>query len=162
MGSAYVNDFDLQQPLLSGLCAGRSTARMTAGDLRHSMCVRTPRQMVPLDNMVTLAETVRAAGHQPLQPVPLGGNRWRCRSRLQFGTGLATMEALAKKNMIQGMSFSWTGLALEEDRGRRQGDIIFGLGCWSFISRFRRNTRASLCPSSSCWLFRWRCWEHWA
>ena len=61
------------------------------------------------------AETLRAAGDQSLQSVPLGGDRWRRGAGLQLGDrALKSMEELAKQNMLQGMSFSWTGLALEE------------------------------------------------
>src|ERR1700681_2571007 len=38
------------------------------------------------------------------------------------------MEGLAKQNMLQGMSFSWTGLALEEVEASGKAIIIFGLG----------------------------------
>ena len=38
------------------------------------------------------------------------------------------MEALAKKNMIQGMSYSWTGLSLEEIEAGGKAVLIFGLG----------------------------------
>jgi len=38
------------------------------------------------------------------------------------------MEELAKQNMLQGMSFSWTGLALEEvEAGARQSSFSPGL-----------------------------------
>jgi HAE1 family hydrophobic/amphiphilic exporter-1 len=42
--------------------------------------------------------------------------------------GIKSMEALAKQNMLQGMAFSWTGLALEEVEGGGKAIIIFGLG----------------------------------
>ena len=38
------------------------------------------------------------------------------------------MEALAKKNMIQGMTYSWTGLSLEEIEAGGKAVLIFGLG----------------------------------
>src|SRR6184192_2943770 len=38
------------------------------------------------------------------------------------------MSDLAKQNMLQGMSFSWTGLALEEVEAAGKAIIIFGLG----------------------------------
>ena len=42
--------------------------------------------------------------------------------------GLQAMEDLAKQNMLQGMTFSWTGLALEEVEASGKAIIIFGLG----------------------------------
>src|SRR6185312_10940669 len=44
------------------------------------------------------------------------------------GQGLKAMEELAKQNMLQGMSFSWSGLALEEVEAAGKAIIIFGLG----------------------------------
>ena len=41
---------------------------------------------------------------------------------------MANMEALAKKNMIQGMAYSWTGLSLEEIEAGGKAVLIFGLG----------------------------------
>ena len=38
------------------------------------------------------------------------------------------MEDLSKQNMLQGMTFSWTGLALEEVEASGKAIIIFGLG----------------------------------
>ncbi len=38
------------------------------------------------------------------------------------------MENLAKKNMLQGMSFQWTGLALEQVESGGKALIIFALG----------------------------------
>ena len=38
------------------------------------------------------------------------------------------MEDLAKQNMLQGMSYSWSGLALEEVEAGGKAIIIFGLG----------------------------------
>ena len=42
--------------------------------------------------------------------------------------GLKAMEELAKQNMLQGMTFSWTGLALEEVEAGGKAIIIFALG----------------------------------
>jgi hydrophobic/amphiphilic exporter-1 (mainly G- bacteria), HAE1 family len=44
------------------------------------------------------------------------------------GEGLANMEALAKKTMIQGMTYSWTALSLEEIEAGGKAVLIFGLG----------------------------------
>ena len=42
--------------------------------------------------------------------------------------GLGAMEDLAKKDMLQGMSYSWTGLAQEEVEAGGKAIIIFSLG----------------------------------
>lgn len=48
--------------------------------------------------------------------------------KLMSSVAVSTMEELAKQNMLQGMAFSWTGLALEEVEGGGKAIIIFGLG----------------------------------
>jgi HAE1 family hydrophobic/amphiphilic exporter-1 len=44
------------------------------------------------------------------------------------GQGLKAMEELARQNMLQGMAFSWTGLALEQVEAGGKAILIFGLG----------------------------------
>jgi HAE1 family hydrophobic/amphiphilic exporter-1 len=44
------------------------------------------------------------------------------------GQGLASMEDLAKKNMMPGMGFQWTGLTLDEIESSGKAMLIFGLG----------------------------------
>jgi HAE1 family hydrophobic/amphiphilic exporter-1 len=44
------------------------------------------------------------------------------------GESLTAMENLAKKVMIQGMAFEWTGLSLEEIESGGKAIVIFGLG----------------------------------
>ena len=74
------------------------------------------------------------------------------------GQGLKAMEELAKQNMMQGMSFEWTGLALEEIEAGGKAISFLGWDCWWCTSRCLRSMRASRCPSSFCWRCRWRCW----
>jgi len=38
------------------------------------------------------------------------------------------MQELAKKHMLRGMQYSWTGLALQEIEAGNKAAIIFGLG----------------------------------
>jgi len=47
---------------------------------------------------------------------------------LSSGQGLANMEKLFNKNKLPGMTFEWTGLALEEEESAGKAVIIFGLG----------------------------------
>jgi HAE1 family hydrophobic/amphiphilic exporter-1 len=44
------------------------------------------------------------------------------------GQALQAMEALSNRALPQGMTFSWTGVSLEELRAGSQSAIIFGLG----------------------------------
>ena len=128
MGSQYVNDFDFNNRTYRVYVQADQCVRMTPGDLRKFYVRSNSGQMVSLDNLVSIQQSSGAAGHLPLQPVPLGGNRRRCRARRQFQRGPHRMENLAKQFMMPGMSYSWTGLSLEEIESAGKTVLIFGLG----------------------------------
>jgi HAE1 family hydrophobic/amphiphilic exporter-1 len=128
MGSAYVNDFNYNNRSYRVYVQARQSARMTPGDLRKFYVRSNSGQMVTLDNLVTIAQ-------QSGPPVISHYNLFRSAEidgsaapGYSTGEGLANMESLAKKNMIQGMSYSWTGLSLEEIEAGGKAVLIFGLG----------------------------------
>jgi HAE1 family hydrophobic/amphiphilic exporter-1 len=84
--------------------------------------------MVPLDNVVAVKET---SGPQIIYHY----NLFRAAEidgsavpGLSSGQGLEAMRQLFEKNKLQGMTYSWTGLALEEIESEGKAIIIFGLG----------------------------------
>jgi HAE1 family hydrophobic/amphiphilic exporter-1 len=84
--------------------------------------------LVPLGNIVALKETSgpQVINHYNLfRSAEIDG---AAAPGYSSGQGLKSMEELAKQNMLQGMSFSWTGLALEEVEAGGKAIIIFGLG----------------------------------
>ncbi len=84
--------------------------------------------MVTLDNLVNIAQ---ASGPQVISHYNLFRSAeidGSAAPGYSTGEGLANMEALAKKNMIQGMTYSWTGLSLEEIEAGGKAVLIFGLG----------------------------------
>ncbi len=84
--------------------------------------------MVPLDNLVALNET---SGPQVIYHYNLYRSAEIDGSPapgLSSGQGLSAMRDLFEKNKLQGMTFSWTGLALEEVESAGKAIIIFGLG----------------------------------
>jgi HAE1 family hydrophobic/amphiphilic exporter-1 len=101
---------------------------MTPGDLRKFYVRSNSGQMVTLDNLVTIAQQSgpQVISHYNLfRSAEIDGSAAPGSST---GEGLANMEALAKKNMIQGMTYSWTGLSLEEIEAGGKAVLIFGLG----------------------------------
>jgi HAE1 family hydrophobic/amphiphilic exporter-1 len=84
--------------------------------------------MVPLDNLLAVKETSgpQVIYHYNLfRSAEVDGSG---RPGLSSGQSLAAMEALFNKYKLQGMSYSWTGLALEEVESQGKAIIIFGLG----------------------------------
>jgi HAE1 family hydrophobic/amphiphilic exporter-1 len=129
MGSQYVNDFDYNNRTYRVYVQADQAFRMAARDL-HSFYVRsdTTNQMVPLDSLVTVKDSAgpQVISHYNLfRSVEIDGSAAPGRSSSE---GIQSMEALAKKVMMPGMTFSWTGLTLEEIESSGKAVIIFALG----------------------------------
>ncbi len=128
MGSEYINDFDYNNRTYRVFVQADQPFRMSASDL-HSYYVRSDTgQMVPLDNLVTVAESSGPpviTHYNLFRAVEIDGSP---APGYSSGQGLAAMEDLAKKTMMPGMKFEWTGLTLDEIESSGKSLIIFGLG----------------------------------
>ena len=128
MGSEYVNDFDFNNRSYRVYVQADQPFRMNARDLRQYYVRSDTNGLVPLDNLVSLKET---AGPQVINHFNLFRSAeidGLAAPGFSSSEGLKAMEDLAKQNMLQGMSFSWSGLALEEVEAGGKAIIIFGLG----------------------------------
>jgi HAE1 family hydrophobic/amphiphilic exporter-1 len=128
MGSSYVNDFDFNNRSYRVYVQADAQFRRNAGDLRQYYVSSNTGQLIPLDNLVTLAQTSgpQVINHYNLfRSAEIDGSP---APGLSSGQGLQAMEKLFDKNKLQGMTFSWTGLALEEVESAGKAIIIFGLG----------------------------------
>jgi HAE1 family hydrophobic/amphiphilic exporter-1 len=128
MGSAYINDFDYNDRTYRVYVQADRPYRMNAGDL-HSYYVRSDSgQMVPLDNLITVAESAGPpviTRYNLFRAVEIDGS---AAPGVSSGTALASMEKLATENMQHGMDFQWTGLTLDEIESGGKALLIFGLG----------------------------------
>ena len=128
MGSEYINDFDFNNRTYRVFVQADQPFRMSARDL-HSYYVRSDSgQMVPLDNLVKVTESSGppVISHYNLfRAVEIDGSP---APGFSSGQGLAAMEDLAKKVMMPGMRFEWTGLTLDEIESSGRALLIFGLG----------------------------------
>ena len=128
MGSEYVNDFDYNNRTYRVFVQADQPFRMKANDL-HSYYVRSNSgQMIPLDNLVTVTESAGppvVSHHNLFRSVEIDGSP---APGFSSGQAITAMENLAKKNMMPGMSFEWTGLTLDELESSGKALIIFGLG----------------------------------
>jgi hydrophobic/amphiphilic exporter-1 (mainly G- bacteria), HAE1 family len=128
MGSQYVNDFDFNNRSYRVYVQADQPFRMTARDLRQYYVRSDTSGLVPLANIVSLQETSgpQVINHYNLfRSAEIDG---AAAPGFSSGQGLKAMEELAKQNMLQGMSFSWTGLALEEVEASGKAIVIFALG----------------------------------
>ncbi len=128
MGSEYINDFDYNDRTYRVFVQADRPFRMTAGDL-HSYYVRSDSgQMVPLDNLVTVADSAGApviTRYNLFRSVEIDGS---AAPGYSSGQAIAGMEKLAQANMMRGMGFQWTGLTLDEIESSGEAIIIFALG----------------------------------
>lgn len=128
MGSEYINDFDFNNRSYRVYIQADQPYRMRASDLRQYYVRGSNGGMIPLDNIVRISGT---AGPQVIyhfnlfRSAEIDGSAAPGYSSSQ---GLHAMEELAKQNMLQGMTYSWSGLALEEVESQGKAMIIFGLG----------------------------------
>ena len=129
MGSEYVNDFDFNNRSYRVYVQADQPYRMNTRDLRQYYVRSDSNGLVPLGNIVTLQETSgpQVINHYNLfRSAEIDG---AAAPGYSSSEGLRqAMEDLAKQNMLQGMTFSWTGLALEEVEASGKAIIIFGLG----------------------------------
>jgi HAE1 family hydrophobic/amphiphilic exporter-1 len=128
MGSQYVNDFDFNNRSYRVYVQADQLFRMNSRDLRQYYVRSDTNGLVPLDNLVSLQET---SGPQVINHFNLFRSAeidGAAAPGYSSGQGLTAMEELAKQNMLQGMSFGWSGLALEEVEAGGKALIIFGLG----------------------------------
>ncbi|MCU1271465.1 MAG: Hydrophobe/amphiphile efflux [Acidobacteriaceae bacterium] len=128
MGSEYVNDFDFNNRSYRVYVQADQPFRMSARDLRQYYVRSDTNGLVPLANIVALKETSgpQVINHYNLfRSAEIDG---AAAPGFSSGQGLQAMEDLSKQNMLQGMTFSWTGLALEEVEASGKAIIIFGLG----------------------------------
>ena len=128
MGSSYVNDFDFNNRSYRVYVQADEQFRRTAKDLSEYYVRSATNQMIPLDNLATLKETSgpQVINHYNLfRSAEIDGSAG---PGLSTGQGLDAMQRLFEANKIQGMTYSWTGLALEEVESAGKAILIFGLG----------------------------------
>lgn len=128
MGSVYVNDFDFNNRSYRVYIQADEPFRMRSSDINEYYVRSDTNGLVPLGNLVRLDDT---AGPQVINHF----NLFRSAEidgapapGYSSGEGLQAMERLAKQHMLQGMSYSWSGLALEEVEAGGKAIIIFSLG----------------------------------
>ncbi|MGC2617919.1 MAG: multidrug efflux RND transporter permease subunit [Acidobacteriaceae bacterium] len=128
MGSEYVNNFDFNNRSYRVDVQADQQFRMTAADIRQFYVRSNTNQMIPLDNLVTIKETSgpQVISHYNLfRSAEIDGS---AAPGVSSSVALKAMQDVASKVMMRGMSYEWTGLALEEIESAGKAIVIFGLG----------------------------------
>ena len=128
MGSVYVNDFDFNNRSYRVYVQADSQFRSQPKDIRQYYLRSDTGKMISLDNLVTVEQTAnpQVIHHYNLfRSAEINGSAAPGHSS---GEGIASMEALAKRVLPNGMTFEWSGLSLEEIESGGKALILFGLG----------------------------------
>ncbi len=128
MGSEYVNNFDFNNRSYRVYVQAEQQFRENASDIRQFYVRSATGQMIPLDNLVTIENTSgpQVISHYNLfRSAEIDGS---AAPGVSTSVALHSMEDVADKNMMHGMAYQWTGLALEEIESAGKAVIIFGLG----------------------------------
>ena len=128
MGSEYVNDFDFNNRSYRVFVQADQPFRMTTGDLRQYYVRSDTNGLVPLDNIVSIQNTSAPQEIDHFNLFRSAEIDGAAAPGFSSSQGLTAMEDLAKQNMLQGMTFSWSGLSLEEIEASGTAIIIFSLG----------------------------------
>lgn len=128
MGSTYVNDFDFNNRSYRVYVQADAPYRRNAQDIHQYYVRSNSGQLIPLDNLASVSETSgpQVINHYNIfRSAEIDGSP---APGLSSSQGLDAMVRLFDKNKMPGMTYSWTGLALEEVESAGKAIIIFGLG----------------------------------
>jgi HAE1 family hydrophobic/amphiphilic exporter-1 len=129
MGSEYINDFDYNNRTYRVFVQADQPFRMSTRDLHNYYVRSNPGQMIPLDNLVNVAESSGPpviTHYNLFRAVEIDGSP---APGYSSGQGRAAMEELASnKILMPGMKYEWTGLTLDEIESSGKALLIFGLG----------------------------------
>jgi HAE1 family hydrophobic/amphiphilic exporter-1 len=128
MGSVYVNDFDFNNRSYRVYVQADSKFRSQPKDIRQYYLRSDTGKMISLDNLVAVEQTAnpQVIPHYNLfRSAEINGAAAPGHSS---GEGIAAMEALAKRELPNGMTFEWSGLSLEEIESGGKALILFALG----------------------------------
>ena len=127
LGSSYVNDFQFNNRAYRVYVQADKQFRASPQNIKQIYARSRTGQMVPLDTVVTIKETVapQVIGHFNLfRSATLNGSG---RPGVSSGDALKEMERIATETLPAGMTFAWSGISLEETKAGSQSLLIFGL-----------------------------------
>jgi HAE1 family hydrophobic/amphiphilic exporter-1 len=128
LGSIYVNDFDFLNRIYRVYVQADESYRSTPEDINRFYVRSQAGNMVPLANLVSLQKIFNPQNisHYNLaRATMIQGNTKPGISQEQ---GMQAMEKVADKVLAEGMSYEWTGIALEQMESGTQTALFFMLG----------------------------------
>jgi HAE1 family hydrophobic/amphiphilic exporter-1 len=128
LGSAYVNDFDLNNRAYRVYVQADKAYRADPKALGQYYARTNSGEMVPLASVVRVRETTapQVISHYNLfRSAEIAGS---AAPGISSGQAIAEMERLAGQALPAGFGYAWSGISLEEIKAGRQSAYIFGIG----------------------------------
>jgi HAE1 family hydrophobic/amphiphilic exporter-1 len=128
MGSVYVNDFDFDGRSYRVYVQADRQFRATPEDINRFHVRTNSGRMMPLGEIVSIREATAAktiTHFNLFRSVEINGS---AAPGYSSGQAIQIMQQLSDRVLPQGMTYSWSGLSLEEIKAGRQTAVIFGLG----------------------------------
>lgn len=128
LGSAYVNDFILQDRTYRVYLQADQQFRDNPDDIGKLYVRSQKNQMIALTNLVKVTPTVGAQtiNHYNLfRSITINGSS---APGVSSGKAVETMETIGQQVLPPGFGYEWSGTSLEEIESQGQAPIIFGLG----------------------------------
>lgn len=127
LGSSYVNDFDYLNRVYRVYVQADQQYRNTPASIGQFYVRSHSGMMVPMSNLITTqqAYTPQIISHYNMfRSTEISGSP---KPGFSSGQAIQEMESVAKKVLPKGMSFEWSGTALEELESGSQAVFIFAL-----------------------------------
>lgn len=127
LGSQYVNDFDFLNRIYRVYVQADQRFRSEPSDIGNLYVRSQTGAMIPMSNLVKVKQvyTPQSITHYNMfRSAEVNGSP---KPGYSTGQAIQEMEALAKKNLPQGMRYEWSGIALEQTQSGQQTVLIFVL-----------------------------------
>ncbi len=128
LGSVYVNDFDFNGRSYRVYAQADRQFRSAPQDIKRYSVRTAGGKMMPLSNVVSIREATapKTITHYNLSRSALINGS--AAPGYSSGQAIQLMDQLSDRVLPQGMTYSWSGISLEEIKAGRQAIVIFGLG----------------------------------
>jgi HAE1 family hydrophobic/amphiphilic exporter-1 len=128
LGSSYVNDFDFNSRSYRVYVQADKQFRSAPDDIKRYSVRTSTGQMMPLSNDVQVREATAPktiTHYNMFRSAEINGS---AAPGYSSGQAIQIMQQLSDRVLPQGMTYSWSGLSLEELKAGRQSVLIFALG----------------------------------
>jgi len=128
LGSSYVNDFDFNSRSYRVYVQADKQFRSAPDDIKRYSVRTSTGQMMPLSNVVQVREATAPktiTHYNMFRSASINGS---AAAGYSSGQAIEIMQQLSDRVLPQGMTYSWSGISLEEIKAGRQSVLIFALG----------------------------------